>query len=181
MTDAVAVAAWARTRAPRAGATRVLAVEGRSGAGKTVLATAVAAALDAPLIRMDDLYPGWDGLSAGVEALRAWVLVPLAAGARPGLRRWDWTASTYREWEPITPGDHLVVEGVGCGAGVLAAYRSGLVWIEAPEGLRKRRALARDGEIYAPHWERWARQEDVFYAANEVAASADLIIHAPPD
>ena len=34
------------------------------------------------------------------------------------------------------------------------------VWLQLPEAQRRRRALARDGEIYRPHWERWAAQED---------------------
>ncbi|WP_212998067.1 TIGR03618 family F420-dependent PPOX class oxidoreductase [Winogradskya consettensis] len=77
-------------------------------------------------------------------------------------------------WVPAT--DRLVVEGVGCGADVLTAYRSGLIWIEAPDEVRRERAMARDGDTYAPHWERWVRHEDAFYAANDVRGQADLII-----
>ncbi|GAB7045683.1 AAA family ATPase [Catenuloplanes indicus JCM 9534] len=168
--------AWVRSLPATAGRTRVVCVEGRSGAGKTGLAGALAADLGATLIRMDDLYPGWDGLLGGVDALREWILAPLAAGQPARWRRWDWAAGAYRDWEPLHAGDDLVVEGVGCGAGALRPYRSGLVWIEVPEAERKRRALARDGETYAPHWERWARQEDAFYAANQVREHADKII-----
>jgi hypothetical protein len=170
------VTAWARTRPPAAGGRRVIAVEGRSGAGKTHLARAVAQRLAAPLIRMDDLYPGWDGLLGGVDALREWILVPLAAGEEVRWRRWDWAAGAYGAPEPLTTGTDLVVEGVGSGARELQPYRSGLIWIEAPEHVRKRRALARDGADYAPHWERWARQEDAFYARHRVRENADRII-----
>ncbi|MDP9793970.1 uridine kinase [Catenuloplanes nepalensis] len=170
------VLAWVRTLPAAAGRTRVVAVEGRSGAGKTGLAGALADALHAPLVRMDDLYPGWDGLRGGVEALHDWILAPLAAGHPIRRRSWDWAADAYRDWEPLTVGTDLVVEGVGCGARALAPYRSGLIWIDAPDDVRRRRALERDGEAYAPHWERWARQEDTFYAANRVRANADLII-----
>ncbi|GAB7036558.1 AAA family ATPase [Catenuloplanes niger JCM 9533] len=175
-THAARLAAWARTLPAAAGRTRVVAVEGRSGAGKTGLATALAAELAAPLVRMDDLYPGWDGLLGGVRVLREWILAPLAAGRPARWRRWDWAAGAYRDWEPLTAGSDLVVEGVGCGARALSAYRSGLVWIEVPDAERKRRALARDGESYAPHWDRWARQEEAFYAAEEVRANADVIV-----
>ncbi|MDR7275446.1 cytidylate kinase [Catenuloplanes atrovinosus] len=154
----------------------MVAVEGRSGAGKTGLARALAHTLDAPLVRMDDLYPGWDGLLGGVGALREWILEPLAARDPIRWRRWDWAAGTYRDWEPLTVGTDLIVEGVGCGARALAPYRSGLVWIDAPEAVRRRRALERDGDAYAPHWDRWARQEDAFYATNQVRAHADLVI-----
>src|SRR5690606_29833513 len=50
-----------------AGQTRaVVLIDGRSGSGKTTLATALAARLPGTqLVRLDDFYPGWDGLEAG--------------------------------------------------------------------------------------------------------------------
>src|SRR6476661_4492660 len=59
---------------PRCGGTRLVAVDGPSGAGKTTLAAEVADALGAPTIHMDDLYPGWDGLAASTERVREWVV-----------------------------------------------------------------------------------------------------------
>jgi hypothetical protein len=179
--NAAAVALWALDLRPRAGRTAVLAVEGRSGSGKTVLARAVAAGSGASLIRMDDLYPGWDGLLGGVEALRDWVLRPLAEGRAAAWRRWDWAAGEYAEWHPVPADALLVVDGAGGGARSLACYRSGLVWVDAADEQRRDRALARDGATYAPHWERWARQEDEFYAAERVREHADLIVDNGPD
>ncbi|GIM96618.1 dephospho-CoA kinase [Paractinoplanes toevensis] len=170
------VVAWARDLSPAAGRRRVLAVEGRSGSGKTTLARAVAERLAAPLIQMDHLYAGWDGLEQGVTALRDWVLVPLAEGRPAVWRRWDWAGHRYAEDHPVPDADWLVVEGVGAGGSVLTAYTSGLVWLESPAPVRKQRALARDGETYAPHWRRWAGHEDAFYAAERVRERADLII-----
>lgn len=173
---AARVVAWAVGRPARAGSRRVLAVEGRSGAGKTTLARAVAARLGAPLIHMDDLYAGWDGLDQGVAALRDWVLAPLAEGRPAVWRRWDWAAGAYAEEHPVPDADWLVVEGVGAGGRALRPYTSGLIWVDSPTVIRRRRALDRDGQTYAPHWARWARHEDAFYAAEEVRENADLII-----
>ncbi|GII27531.1 nucleoside/nucleotide kinase family protein [Planotetraspora mira] len=170
------VAAWLRGRPARARTTRVLAVEGRSGAGKSTFAAAVAAELGAPVIRMDDLYDGWDGLLAGVDALLDWVLRPLAAGRPARWRRYDWERSEYAEWHEAPPAAALIVEGVGSGARQAAPHLSGLVWLEAGAGVRRARALARDGDVYAPHWLRWARQEDRYYAAHDVRARADLTV-----
>jgi hypothetical protein len=170
------VLAWAATLRPSAGSRRVVAVEGRSGSGKSTLARAVATGLGAPLLHMDDLYAGWDGLRDGVTALHDRVLVPLAEGRPAVWRRWDWAAGAYAEEHPVPGGDWLLVEGVGSGGRVLRPYLSGVVWIEAPAMVRKRRALARDGQTYAPHWDRWARQEDAYYAADQVREAADLII-----
>ena len=49
-----------------------------------------------------------------------------------------------------------------------------LVWLEAPEGLRRERALSRDGQTFAPHWERWAAQEAEVLCG--VAERADLVL-----
>ncbi|MFF0822601.1 dephospho-CoA kinase [Micromonospora haikouensis] len=180
MTAADQVAAWARGRSPRAGRTRVLAVEGRSGAGKSDLATAVADRLGAELLRLDDLYPGWDGLLAGVTAAHDWVLEPLSRDAPARWRRWDWATGRYAEWHPVGDRDWLVVDGVGSGARQLAPYLSGVVWVDAPTALRRARALARDGDTYAPHWSRWAAQEDAYYAADDVRGRADLVVDTSP-
>ncbi|BEL03016.1 AAA family ATPase [Actinoplanes sichuanensis] len=177
---AARVVAWAAGRPARAGSRRVLAVEGRSGAGKTTLARAVAARLGAPLIHMDDLYAGWDGLQQGVTALHDWVLVPLAEDRPAVWRRWDWAAGAYAEEHPVPDAAWLVVEGVGAGGRVLRPYICGLIWVDSPTVIRKRRALDRDGQTYAPHWARWARHEDAFYAAEQVRENADLIIENAP-
>ncbi|MEV4460241.1 hypothetical protein [Microbispora sp. NPDC049633] len=70
----------------------------------------------------------------------------------------------------------LAVEGVGCGAREAGPYLSGLVWLEAAEEVRRARALARDGEVYAPHWRRWAEQEERYYARHDVRSRAGLVI-----
>ncbi|MEU4624618.1 dephospho-CoA kinase [Actinoplanes sp. NPDC023801] len=173
------VIAWATALPPSAGKRRIVAVEGRSGSGKTSLARAVATALGAPLLHMDDLYAGWDGLRDGVTALHDRVLRPLAESRPAVWRRWDWTAGAYAEEHRVPDSDWLLVEGVGSGGRVLRPYLSGVVWIDAPAGVRRDRALARDGQTYAPHWIRWARQEDAFYAEDQVREAAHLILGNP--
>ncbi|MEU4834619.1 hypothetical protein [Streptosporangium sp. NPDC023615] len=175
-THVARIAARLRSWPARAGGTRVLAVEGRSGAGKSTLAAAVAAELGAPVVRMDDLYPGWDGLLGGVDALVGWVLRPLSLDRPARWRRYDWAAGGYAEWHEVPGGGFLVLDGTGSGALAAAPYLSGLVWLEAPGGVRRTRALERDGDLYAPHWERWAAQEERFHARDDVRARADLTI-----
>lgn len=171
-----AVLALAADAVPVAGPTVVVAVDGRSGSGKTVLGTAVAEALGSPIVHLDDLFPGWDGLAAGVDLVTEQVLLPLARGGRAGYRRWDWMRSRPGRAVDVGPGRHLVVEGCGAlvpPAGDHAAVR---VWVEAPDAVRRRRALARDGDVYAPHWERWAAQEDAVYAAATPWRHAHLVL-----
>lgn len=168
---------WWRALPPRAGCCRVLAVEGRSGAGKSTLAAALGhAAPDAVQVSMDEFNPGWDGLDAGIRLLVTDLLLPLATGRPAGVRRWDWTADRPGAWRVIEPAPLLLVEGIGSGAEHCAPYLSGLVWVEAPDDVRRHRALARDGEGYAPHWQRWAAQEEAYLRRDRPRERADHVV-----
>jgi uridine kinase len=176
------LAGRAREAAPRAGATRVVALDGPSGSGKSTLARRLSDALGgAPVVHMDDLFPGWDGLADAAPRLLEWVLEPLARGERARYRRYDWTAGAYAEWHDLPDVPVLVVEGCGCGVRATAPYLSLLVWVQAPHGERMRRGMERDGEAYRPHWERWARQEQALYDAERVRERADLRVDGHPD
>ena len=179
--DADGLAALALSSPPRAGRTRVVAVDGPSGSGKTTLAAALLAALgrrgcDAAVLHLDDLYPGWDGLAAVVPLLHDGVVAPLCAGAPAAYRRWDWVRSAPGGTVDVGRPPVLVVEGVGSGARVVAAHAVLLVFLDAPVEQRYRRGIARDGESYRPHWERWAAQEDALFAAEGTRDRADVVI-----
>jgi hypothetical protein len=149
----------------------VVIIDGGSGAGKTSLGIRLAPALDAQLVSLDDIYPGWDGLEAGSAAVVADVL--RAQG--PGWRAWDWPADHAGEWHPLDPLRPLVVEGCGALSRASRARATLGVWVELDAAERKRRALDRDGDAYAPHWERWARQEAAFWAREHPERLADLV------
>ena len=161
---------------PRCGATVVVAIDGPSGSGKTTLADALSARVGAVTVHMDELYPGWDGLVAGVDYLVDQVLRPLAAGRPARPRVWDWAASTRGRVRIVAPCPLLVVEGCGASVGEASAYVSLRVWVDAPREVRRARGLARDGETFRPHWERWAAQEDALFAADGTRARADLMV-----
>jgi hypothetical protein len=150
----------------------LVCVDGPSGAGKTQLASALAVAIGGPpVVAMDELYPGWDGLAAGVARLRDEVVAPLAAGRPAAYRRWDWARDAYGERRDLGVPPLLVVEGVGAGAATGVAL---LIWLDAPEGVRYRRAMDRDGATYGPYWTRWAAQERAHFAADQTADRADV-------
>jgi uridine kinase len=175
--DGVArLAARARAAAPRAGGTRVVAIDGPSGSGKSTLAAALAAELAAPVVHLDDIFPGWDGLDDAVPRLVEWVLEPLAKGEPARYRRFDWPRHEYAEWHEVPEAGVVVVEGVSCGATACAPYLSLLLWVEAPRELRFARGIERDGEAYRPHWERWAAQEDAHFAREGTRGRADEIL-----
>jgi uridine kinase len=162
----------------RAGVTAVIAIDGRSGAGKSTLAAALAQALDAPLVSLEHLYGGWDGLESGIERLREEVLTPLGAGATAHVPRYDWNARRWLAPRTLRAPQRLVVEGVGAGAASLRPFTSLLIWLDAPEVERRARTLARDGERLYPEeeWRRWAALEDAYIAREQPARRADLTL-----
>jgi uridine kinase len=167
-------------RPPRAGDSRVVAVDGPSGAGKSLLAQRLSAALGAgsptvPVVRLDDVYPGWDGLEDGVTRVVQGVLEPLSHGRAATLRRHDWVHGVDGESYQVPAAPVVVLEGCGSGAQACRPYLSVLVWVDAPQSLRHERAMARDGEGYRPHWRRWADQEDAHFAREGTADRADVL------
>lgn len=165
----------------RGGWPAVIFIDGRSGSGKTTLAEALAACLtDAGctpprVIGMDELYPGWDGLAVGSASVAGL----LRSG---GYRRYDWHAGGFGSTLTLDPGTPLIVEGCGSVSAdaLVAAAQLGerySVWIESPEPLRKARALARDGDTFAPHWDAWAQQEREHFARAQPLARVDEVVH----
>ncbi|WP_026556109.1 aminodeoxychorismate synthase component I [Arthrobacter sp. 35W] len=158
----------------------LIAVDGRSGAGKTTLALELAALLRGhrrvSVFHLEDIYPGWDGLAAGVERYVGRVLAPLSAGQDARWASWDWDNHFDGPMHTTPLADVVIVEGVGAAHASARPFLDVVVWVEAPDVDRKRRALARDGDTYAPFWEQWARQEEELLAADDVAAAADLVV-----
>ncbi|MFD4265938.1 hypothetical protein [Rhodococcus sp. NPDC058481] len=172
-TAALARAAHGRRRRNR-GPT-LIGIDGPSGGGKSALAELVGAALDnAPIVRMDDLYPGWDGLSGSVPRLVRWVLRPAAHGRTPRYQRYDWSRGRYAEWREMRRHRYLIVEGAGSTTGRARGYFAVRVFVDADPDERMRRALRRDGEMFRPHWARWARQEAALFGPDRTRQAAHL-------
>lgn len=133
----------------------VVTIDGYSGSGKSTLAAALTRLVNGwQVLHLDDWYPGWDGLAAGADIARR-IAADLRAGRASSYEAWDWendtTGATTRV--PLAP---TIIEG--CGA--IEAEADLSVWIADPgEDERRSRALARDGQTYAPHWQRWADQD----------------------
>lgn len=158
----------------------LVGVDGRSGSGKTDLAHEVRTLLasggtDVGLVHLDDLYPGWHGLAAGVAVLCADVLGPLRAGRPAAYPSWDWHADRPGPVRVVQPADVVVVEGVG----VLAAPCAGLldlrVWLDAPAPVRRTRAMHRDAASTAAWWDVWAAQEEALLGPSG-RPPADLVV-----
>ncbi|BBY18696.1 adenylate kinase [Mycolicibacterium litorale] len=162
-------------------ATTVL-IDGRSGSGKSTLADRFATRWESSVVvRLDDIYPGWDGLAWAIDHVLHELLRPRADG-RPGRwRRWDWATNTAAGWHTVEPAQRLILEGVGALSPASRATAGLGIWVDTPDDIRKQRALARDGELYRPHWERWAAQEDDHIARHTPHSVADIVVTETTD
>lgn len=164
-----------RSRPPTLRAGRLLCIDGPAGSGKTTLAGAVATLTGSPVVHLDDLYDGWDGLPRVADQL-ATLLEPLAEGHAGSYRRYDWVAGSYAETLTVAPSPLLVLEGVGSGSATHAALCTVLVWVEAPAELRLTRGVVRDGVRLEEQWRRWMSDEAQHFAADGTRDRADVLV-----
>ncbi|EOM77101.1 hypothetical protein DW322_12560 [Rhodococcus rhodnii] len=160
----------------RAGA-RVVAIDGRSGSGKTRLAHDLAPLLDAAVVHMDDLYAGWDDLIASGARLHDAILAPLDAGRPARWRRFDWERGEFAEWHKLPPHGTILVEGCGSARRAWRELYSYVVWLSVPAEERVRRLRARaDWPAHREHVQRWAHDESVLYGDERPWEWADLVV-----
>lgn len=157
--------------------TRLVTVDGFSGCGKSELANAVGLALVAPVLSLEELYPGWDGLAEGVALAVEWIAAPLAAGRPARWWPWDWTRGTRAGPRELAPAPVVLLEGCGAGARALRPYTHTAIWVDTPPEQRERRLRARrDWPGYAPFRQRWSAQEQAWHDAEHTAALADVVV-----
>jgi uridine kinase len=174
------LAALIRSRPPRLGSVRLVAIDGPSGAGKTQFADRLAIALDAPVVHTDHLLDGWDDQFTFWARLEAQVLTPLRHGRAAEYRPYLWDGQGFGGAPiRIEPADVVLMEGVSSARRVIRAELSLAVFVTAPSDLRWSRTLARDGRddlAFRAYLERWRAAEDRHFAEDATAAYADLVV-----
>ena len=148
----------------------VILIDGRSGSGKSSLARELAPALDAQLVRLDDLYMGWEGLEATSGRIRTDILLANR------WQRWDWDLDAPAEWHELDPDRALIVEGSGALSRANRELATLGVWVKLDDSTRKVRALARDGTDYEAHWDVWSAQEERLISRERPDLFADIVI-----
>ena len=151
-----------------AGPAPVVLIDGPSGAGKSTHADELVARWRGPrrpsLVRLDDIYPGWQGLDAAIDQVTHSLLAPRYAGLPAAWRRYDWDRGEPAEWHQVDPSRPLIVEGCGALARAHAGLSDIRVWLAADDAIRKARALARDGEVFRSHWDEWQAEWEAYRA-----------------
>lgn|SRR5699024_6168908 len=165
----------------------IIGIDGRSGSGKTVLSRVLAESLDdchqVTVLRLEDLYQGWNGLATGMQIFSQDVLPKLAAGETATYQTWDWHTDTSDEGGlgdivSTDPTEVVICEGVGVGARANRELLDILIWLRVPDQVRYERAMQRDGESYRGQWDNWAAQERLMLDQDQIYDEADLVLVA---
>lgn len=179
LANAVAVAP------PRVGTTRLVAIDGCAGSGKSTLSRRLAGACQARgestvVLHTDDLLSGWHDVTGFWQRLHRWVLNPLRRGQIARYRRFDWPTNRFGvEWHQVATPAVLIVEGVTSAQAVARSELALSVLVTAPPEVRLARGIARDGEALRPQWVRWMREESAHFRA-AAATLVDVVVDGDP-
>ena len=171
----------------------VLAVDGRSNAGKTTLAARIGGAVPgSAVVHTDDV--AWEHSRFGWSDLLAdGILAPVRQGRGVSFRPPRW-AEHGREGSIDVPAGCplLVVEGDGAGRREVGELIDALIWVQSDEGEVARRAWARAAQADAidganrpadgspPDDAGWMAEEVPFNTAQRTWERADLIVCGTP-
>ena len=161
----------------------LLAVDGRSGSGKTTIAQRIVDRVPgAAVVHTDDI--AWYHAMFDWSALiTEGVLAPLRRGGAVAFRPPPWDARARPGAVTVPAGCPLVVvEGVGIGRRDLAPFFDGLLWVQADRAVAWARGLARDGGGAAQEafWHEWEAAERPFLAAERPWERADAVVDGAP-
>ena len=186
-----AVAAELMSHAAAAGSRPVLvAVDGRSGAGKSTMALRLASEVPgAEVVHTDDVA-WWESAFGWDHLLAAGILVPLRQGGGVSYRPPAWDRRGRDGSIDIPAGCPLVlIEGAGASRVGLASLLDATIWVQADVDEATRRGIARDAatpvhagqEAATAFWWEWQAAERPFLAADRPWDRADLILCGTPE
>lgn len=165
---------------------RVVAVDGRSAAGKTTVAALLQAAVPGSgVLHTDDIawyesYFGWEQL------LVDGVLGPCRRGEAVSFRPPAWD-ERGREGAIVVPAacPLLLVEGVGVGRRSLVHHLDALIWVQADMHTARQRGILRDAATHEARdpvafWDEWQAEEVPLLNRERPWQHAGLVVSGTP-
>lgn len=162
----------------------IVAVDGRSGAGKSTIADRLRAEVPGSwVVHTDDIawhesFFGWDGL------LAAGVLLPVRQGGAVEFVPRAW-AERGREGAITVPAGCplLIVEGVGSSRVSLTPLIDIAIWVQSDREEARRRGLERDGGVgeSTSFWDQWEAAEVPFLSSDRPWDRAEIVLCGTPD
>lgn len=172
-----------------AGRPRVVAVDGRSGGGKSTLAARLHRAVPSSSVISTDDVAWRHSMFDWTDLLATGLLEPIRQGQAVDYRPPAWDAHRRPGAIEVPAGlDLVVVEGVGAGRRELAHLVDALVWVQSDYAEAERRGIARDiasavnGEPGAAtaFWHSWMAEELPFLDRQRPWQRAVVIVAGTP-
>lgn len=159
----------------------IISIDGPAGAGKTTLASHLAAALSGKykctVVHMDQIYNGWgtpfdshftDALSRVVTAHKRNHQIPLA--------QYNWQDGSYEESKLLPASQLLILEGVGSSHSLIREHITVSLWIDIEPADGLQRVLARDGAGISDEMNNWLSLQAQHFAENDSQMKADFVL-----
>lgn len=172
--------------------TVVVALDGRSGTGKSTLGREIADAVNGSYVDQDDFYSGgelidWSGLSPELRVDRCidWprvlrdVILPFRAGRPICYQPFNWNTMEGLDPEPITleSSNVLILDGAYSTRAELADYLDLTVLVTLDDEVRRRRIMDREGEEWTLEWFTvWDAAEDLYFGEIRRESEFDIVI-----
>jgi hypothetical protein len=166
------------------GRPRVVAVDGRSGSGKTTFAERLRIAVPgAEVVHSDDIAWwhsrfGWDDL------MLDGVLEPLHRGESVHYQPPAWPShGRAGQIDVSAEASVVIVEGVGSARRELSHLLDAAVWVQSDFDEAKRRGILRDRDHggATERWDAWMSEENPFLAADRPWERATIIVAGTPE
>lgn len=169
----------------------LVALDGRSGVGKSTIAARIGTKIGAVVIDVDKFYSGgnddhWDSRTIEEKInevidwrrLRMEVLEPLLAGKAAIYYPFDFKTWTGLAKDSVTlkPAGVIILDGAYSSRPEFADILNLTVLIEVPDdSARRKRLITRESENYMTNWHsRWDATEDYYFAKIRPPFSFDL-------
>ena len=166
------------------GRPRVVAIDGRSGNGKSTLANRIQQVVTlSTIVHTDDI--AWHhGFFDWSDLLVEGVLRPVWGGEAVSYRPPGWQRHGRPGAVTVPAGQRLlIIEGVGASRSVLVPWIDNAVWVQADVREAERRGILRDGgtDEARAFWQEWMDEEVPFLERDQPWQRADLIVAGTPD
>lgn len=158
----------------------IVAIDGRGGAGKTMLAERLRAAVPlSEVLHSDDL--AWHHSFFGWEELLTEVLLPIRHGKAAEFFPPAWHRLGRKGSICIPSGLQIVwVEGTGTSRTSLFHLLDASIWVQSDQAAAAQRLVLRDGAKAEVLRQEWQRQEVQFLLEDQPWYRADVILAGTP-